>query len=149
MAIFLVFTLLPVAYAFYLSFTNYDVFTRSDWIGTLNYTDVLDDDVFKLALVNTGWYTLFSVPLSMALGLFFALLLNQKLRGLGIYRTIYYIPVVTSMVAVAMIWVQLFDPFYGVISNSLEAIGIKGIFLPGTPMQEIIDFINDNVRARV
>jgi multiple sugar transport system permease protein len=133
MVIFFVFTLLPVAYAFYLSFTNYDVFTRSDWIGALNYTDVLEDDVFKLALVNTGWYTLFSVPLSMALGLFFALLLNQKLRGLGVYRTVYYIPVVTSMVAVAMIWVQLFDPFYGVISNALEALGIKGIDWLGDP----------------
>jgi multiple sugar transport system permease protein len=133
MVIFFVFTLLPVVYAFYLSFTNYDVFTRQDWVGAVNYTDVLEDEIFRTALVNTGVYTVFAVPLSMAFGLFFALLLNQKLRGLGIYRTVYYVPVVTSMVAVAMIWVQLFDPLYGVISTSLEAVGIKGIDWLGDP----------------
>src|SRR5437763_3534423 len=69
----------------------------------------------------------------MGIGLGLALPLNQKLRGLGAYRTIYYIPVVTSMVAVAMIWIQLFDPLYGVISNALERIVIKGIDWLGDP----------------
>jgi ABC-type sugar transport system permease subunit len=131
--IFFVFTLLPVAYTFFLSFTNYDVFTRQDWVGAANYQDVLDDETFRTALVNTAIYTLFAVPLSMALGLFFALLLNQKLSGLGLYRTIYYIPVVTSMVAVAMIWLQLFDPLYGVISTSLSALGLGNIDWLGDP----------------
>jgi multiple sugar transport system permease protein len=133
MVIFFVFTLLPVAYALYLSFTNYDVFTKMDWIGIANYQDVFDDEFFRRALVNTVEYTVGTIPLSMALGLGLALLLNQKLRGLGIYRTIYYVPVVTSMVAVAMIWIQLFDPLYGVISNGLEGIGIKGINWLGDP----------------
>jgi multiple sugar transport system permease protein len=69
----------------------------------------------------------------MAFGLFFALLLNQKLSGLGLYRTIYYVPVVTSMVAVAMIWLQLFDPLYGVISTSLSAVGLGSIDWLGDP----------------
>jgi ABC-type sugar transport system permease subunit len=69
----------------------------------------------------------------MAIGLGLALLLNQKLRGLGLYRTIYYVPVVTSMVAVAMIWLQLFDPLYGVVSNAVEVIGLKGIDWLGDP----------------
>jgi multiple sugar transport system permease protein len=122
-----------VAYALYLSFTNYDVFTKMDWIGTTNYEDVFQDELFWRALINTVTYTAWSIPLSMAIGLGLALLLNQKLRGLGIYRTVYYVPVVTSMVAVAMIWIQLFDPLYGVISNGLEAIGIKGIDWLGDP----------------
>jgi ABC-type sugar transport system permease subunit len=133
MVIFFVFTLLPVAIALYLSFTNYDVLTKMDWIGLQNYQDVFDDDYFKQAFWNTLTYTAFSIPLSMAIGLGLALLLNQKLRGLGLYRTIYYVPVVTSMVAVAMIWVQLFDPLYGVISNALDGIGLKGIDWLGDP----------------
>jgi ABC-type sugar transport system permease subunit len=133
MVIFFVFTLLPVAIAAYLSFTNYDVFTKLDWIGVANYQDVFDDELFYRALVNTATYTAWTIPLSMAIGLGLAVLLNQKLRGLGIYRTVYYVPVVTSMVAVAMIWIQLFDPLYGVISNGLEGIGIKGIDWLGDP----------------
>jgi multiple sugar transport system permease protein len=131
--VFFVFTLLPVAIALFLSFTNYDVFTRLDWIGAANYQDVFDDEFFWRALVNTTTYTVWTIPLSMAIGLGLALLLNQKLRGLGVYRTIYYVPVVTSMVAVAMIWIQLFDPLYGVISNALEGVGIKGINWLGDP----------------
>ncbi len=133
MVIFFVFTLLPVAIALYLSFTDYDVFTKMNWIGVANYQDVFDDEFFWRALQNTGAYTIGSVPLAMAIGLGLALLLNQKLRGLGLYRTVYYVPVVTSMVAVAMIWVQLFDPLYGVVSNALEAVGIKGIDWLGDP----------------
>jgi ABC-type sugar transport system permease subunit len=133
MLIFFVFTLLPVAIALYLSFTNYDVFTRMDWIGTLNYQDVFEDEFFWRALENTVKYTAGTIPLSMAIGLGLAMLLNQKLRGLGIYRTVYYVPVVTSMVAVAMIWIQLFDPLYGVISSGLESIGIRGIDWLGDP----------------
>jgi multiple sugar transport system permease protein len=133
MLIFGAFTLLPVVIALYLSFTDYDVFTKMNWIGIANYQDVFDDEYFWRALVNTVVYTTTSVPLSMAIGLGLALLLNQKLKGLGIYRTVYYVPVVTSMVAVAMIWVQLFDPLYGVISNGLETIGLKGIDWLGDP----------------
>jgi multiple sugar transport system permease protein len=133
MLLFFVFTLLPVAYTFYLSFTNYDVFTRMDWIGALNYTDIIDDELFWEALRNTLVYTVWSIPLSMAIGLGLALLLNQKLRGLGLYRTVYYVPVVSSMVAVAMIWIQLFDPLYGVVSNGVEALGIHGINWLGDP----------------
>lgn len=133
MAIFTLFTLLPVAIALYLSLTNYDVFTRLDWIGARNYTDALEDELFWRALANTVTYAVWSIPLSMALGLVVALLLNRKLRGLAIYRTVYYLPVVTSMVAVAMIWIQLFDPLYGVLSTGLETLGLRGIDWLGDP----------------
>ena len=133
MLIFAAFTLLPVAVALYLSFTNYDVFTRLDWIGLRNYQDVFDDPLFWEALKNTAAYTAGSIPISMAIGLGLALLLNQKLRGVGVYRTVYYVPVVTSMVAVAMIWIQLFDPLYGVLSNALERIGLPTINWLGDP----------------
>jgi len=133
LVIFLVFTILPIGIAFFLSFTNYDVFTKMDWIGSANYSDVFQDELFWRALANTFWYTAGSVPLSMAIGLGLALLLNQKLRGLGFYRTVYYVPVVTSMVAVAMIWIQLFDPLYGVVSNLVESVGVKGIDWLGDP----------------
>ena len=133
MMIFFVFTLLPVVSALLLSFTNYDVFTRLDWIGGLNYQDIADDELFWRALLNTAQYVVLSIPFSMGLGLGLALLLNQKISGLGVYRTIYFIPVVTSMVAVAMIWIQLFDPLYGVISNAVDTLGIRGIDWLGDP----------------
>jgi multiple sugar transport system permease protein len=137
MVIFLVFTLLPVLYALFLSFTNYDVLTRRDWIGATNYELILEDlttgGVYWEALRNTLVYTLGLIPISMAIGLGLALLLNQKLRGLGFYRTVYYVPVVTSMVAVAMIWVQLFDPLYGVVSNAMETLGLPAVDWLGTP----------------
>lgn len=133
MLIFFVFTLLPVLYAFYLSFTNYDVFTRQDWIGGVNYQLVFEDELFWRALQNTLVYTALSIPSGMALGLALALLLNTRLRGLGFYRTAYYVPVVSSMVAVSMIWIQLFDPLYGVISNGLAAVGLGGIDWLGDP----------------
>jgi ABC-type sugar transport system permease subunit len=69
----------------------------------------------------------------MALGLGLALLLNRRLRGLGVYRTAFYVPVVTSMVAISMIWIQLFDPLYGVVSNALEAVGVRGVDWLGDP----------------
>ncbi len=122
-----------MAIALYLSLTNYDVFTRIDWVGLSNYQDVFDDELFWRALANTTTYTAWTIPLSMAVGLGLALLLNQRLRALGVYRTIYYLPVVTSMVAVAMIWIQLFDPLYGLISNALESIGITGVDWLGDP----------------
>jgi multiple sugar transport system permease protein len=128
-----VFTLVPVLYALYLSFTNYDVFTRMDWVGLQNYQDVFEDDLFWRALQNTVVYTALSIPISMALGLGLALLLNVRLRGLGVYRTAFYVPVVTSMVAISMIWIQLFDPLYGVVSNALELVGVRGVDWLGDP----------------
>ena len=138
LAIFFIFTLLPVAAALCLSFTNYDVFTKMDWIGTDNYQDIfldvfVDGGLFRTALINTVIYTAWTIPVSMGIGLALACVLNQKLRGLGVYRTVYYVPVVTSMVAVAMIWIQLFDPLYGVISNALEGIGLPSINWLGDP----------------
>jgi len=133
LAILLVFTLVPVLAALYLSFTNYDVFTGLDWVGLQNYQDVVEDDLFWRALQNTVVYTAFSIPISMALGLAVALLLNARLRGLGVYRTAFYVPVVTSMVAISMIWIQLFDPLYGAVSNALEALGLRGVDWLGDP----------------
>lgn len=133
MAIFFAFTLLPVVYALYLSFTNYDVFTRQDWVGLTNYQFVLEDELFWQALRNTLVYTAGSIPIGMVLGLGLALLLNTRIRGLGLYRTAYYVPVVTSMVAVSMIWLQLLDPLYGVLSTALEVIGLRGVDWLGDP----------------
>src|SRR2546422_44754 len=62
MMVFFVFTLLPVTYAFYLSFTNYDIFTKQDWIGTVNYEDVFQDELFRQALGNTVTYTVWTIP---------------------------------------------------------------------------------------
>jgi multiple sugar transport system permease protein len=131
--LFLVFVLGPVAYAFYLSFTDYDVFTRQNWVGLENYQLVLEDEIFWRAAGNTLYYAAVSIPVGMAVSLFLAVLLNQRIKGMTFFRTAYYLPVVSSMVAVSMIWVQLFDPSYGVVNYALGLIGLSGPDWLGDP----------------
>ena len=123
LALFLVFTVIPVFAALYLSFCRYDVIHSPVWLGAKNYArlwqDVANRGVFYLSLRNTLQYAIGTIPLGMALALALALLLNAGLRGMGIYRTTYYLPVVTSMVAVAMVWMWIYDPSYGLLNYLL------------------------------
>ena len=120
LALFLVFTVIPVFAALYLSFCRYDVIHSPVWLGMKNYArlwqDLANHGVFYLSLRNTLQYAIGTIPLGMALALALALLLNAGLRGMGIYRTTYYLPVVTSMVAVAMVWMWIYDPSYGLLN---------------------------------
>ncbi len=122
--LFLVFVLAPVGYALFLSFTDYDVFTRQNWVGLDNYRDILESEIFWRSLGNTAYYAIGTIPTSMALSLLLALVLNQKVRGLAFYRTAYYIPVVTSMVGVGMVWTFLFDHSYGLVNYLLSVFGL-------------------------
>ncbi|HUT75551.1 MAG TPA: sugar ABC transporter permease [Armatimonadota bacterium] len=123
LALFLVFTVIPVFAALYLSFCRYDVIHAPSWLGVKNYARLWEDlrsgGVFFLSLRNTAQYALGTIPLGMALALGLALLLNAGIRGMGLYRTTYYLPVVTSMVAVAMVWMWIYDPSYGLLNYLL------------------------------
>ena len=128
---FLVFTLVPMMASLYLSFTKYDVFTPPQWVGLANYQRMFSiDPRYWMSLVNTIYYTAFSVPLSMALALSIALLLNQGLPGQNVFRTIYYMPSVVSGVAMSMLWLWLFDPNLGLVNVVLGVAGHPGA-LPG------------------
>ncbi len=124
---FLVFTLGALVFSLIISFYNTDLMSPSKFIGLDNYKEMLfDDELFWQALKVTTLYTLGVVPVQVGLGLAVALLLNQKVRGLGVWRTVFYVPSVVSGVAVAMIWIWFFHPDFGLFNAILASFGIKG-----------------------
>ncbi|WP_245722892.1 carbohydrate ABC transporter permease [Micromonospora matsumotoense] len=121
---FAVLTLLPVAVLFYVAFTSWNVFGVAEWTGTANFQRMWGDASFWTALRNTVYYTAFHIPLTLAAALGLALLLNRKLRGVRFFRTVAFFPYVTSIVAIAIVWNQLFSPEYGPINALLRAVGV-------------------------
>jgi multiple sugar transport system permease protein len=122
-----VFTLGPVLASLYLGFTNYDSSTTPRWLGLYNYWFLLtQDDDFWQSLKVTVLYTIMTVPLLIAVPLGVALMLNRTIRFLAVFRTIFYLPSVMSGVAVAMLWIWLLNPKFGVINWLLSFVGIAG-----------------------
>lgn len=121
------FRVVPILLSARMSLFDWGMAGPRQFLGLGNYLAVLKDPVFYKSLLNTGWYILFEVPITLFLSLFIALLLNQKIRGLGIYRTIYYLPVVTSIVAVSVVWRWLFNPDRGLLNYLLSLFHISGI----------------------
>jgi multiple sugar transport system permease protein len=124
---FLVFTAGPMLFSLYASFTNYDITSRMDFIGLKNYIRMFtNDDLFWISLKNTLYYVAISVPITTAGAVLLAVLLNQGVRGMRIYRTIYYLPAVLSGVGVYLLWMQLLNPSSGLVNTVLAWIGITG-----------------------
>ena len=113
---FLIFTAGPIVASLFFSFCNYDVVTPPDWIGIQNYKRLISDPLFWQSLKVTSYFSLASVPLGIALSLIIAILLNQNIKGLTWFRTIYYMPSVISGVAVALLWMWIFNPEFGVLN---------------------------------
>src|SRR3954453_12407734 len=123
---FLIFTAFPVLAAIALAFYDYDLLLGREFNGLENFRDLLHDDVFRAAFLNTVYFTLGSVPLSVALGLGAALLVNQALRGIAIFRTLYLLPYVTGAVAVALVWRWIYLPDVGLFNTVLGWFGVDG-----------------------
>ncbi|MFC0329818.1 carbohydrate ABC transporter permease [Paenibacillus sepulcri] len=123
---FIALTMVPFVLSLYYSFTTYDVVAAPDWTGIQNYVQLMKDPIFWTSIYNTLFYTVFSVPLSIVIGVALALLLNLKIRGMAFYRTIFYLPSIVPLVASSILWLWLFDPQFGLINSMLEAIGIRG-----------------------
>ncbi|MBO0701574.1 MAG: sugar ABC transporter permease [Candidatus Dormibacteraeota bacterium] len=116
----LVFLVFPVLFAFYLSFQSWNGLTRPVFVGLQNFADLLRDGVFWVTLRNTAVYTLLTVPTGVVISLGVAALLNQRVRGLTVFRTAMFIPVVTSALAVAVIWKWIFDYQNGLVNDVLS-----------------------------
>ncbi len=124
---FLIFTLGPMVASVYYSFTDFPVISPPKWIGIENYRTMLTADKFFFqALKVTTTYAVVSVPLYLIIGFGIALLLNQDIRLLTLWRTIYYLPAVVSGVAVALLWQWIFNSDFGLANWLLRQIGIKG-----------------------
>lgn len=123
---FLVFYAGPMLASLGLSFTSWNLLGSIRWTGLGNYARMVHDDLFWQSLKVTTLYALFAVPLDLTAALVLAMLLNQRLRGIGWYRTVYYIPTILPAVVTAVLWQWVFNPEVGLINGALGLIGIQG-----------------------
>jgi multiple sugar transport system permease protein len=115
--LFSVFTVFALIYAFYLTFHEWNILQPAKpFVGLQNYRDMIHDQQFKQSVINTAYFTGGSIPITMAIGLGVALLLNQPLRFRGLFRTMYFLPVVTPFVASAILWKWLYNGDYGLFN---------------------------------
>ncbi|GHV14124.1 spermidine/putrescine ABC transporter permease [Spirochaetia bacterium] len=120
------FIFIPMLYSLFLSFTDSTIGRMGKFIGFLNYTDVFSDPLFKSASINTAYFSILGVPLQLILAFFLASLLNMKLKGIGVFRTIFYLPSVVAGISTVLLWSWIFNANYGLINYLLSIVGIKG-----------------------
>jgi multiple sugar transport system permease protein len=125
---FVLLTAVPLAYALAMSFTNFDGLTsRWRWVGLRNYAELLDDSDAITSLVRTLAYTAIVVPLSVAGGLALAMLLNRRLKTMGLFRTIFFLPSVVPVVAMAIMWKLIFNKDAGILNTMTDWVGVRPI----------------------
>ncbi len=129
-----VFSLLPILVAGWLSLHEWQLLKAArPFVGLAQYRSAVADPLFRNALFNSFVFTVFSVPLGMALALAAAVLVNRRMRGMAVFRTLFYVPSVSSGVAMAMVWIWVFMPYEGLINRGLQWFGGSGD----------TDFLND------
>lgn len=132
--ILVVFSVVPTLAAVVLSFMKWDMLSPMKFNGLRNYSQLLGDTRFTASLVNTIYYVCGFVPLSVIFSLFVALLLNEKwLRGKQVFRVLFFIPVVVSLIAVGMIWKWIYNPAFGLLNQLLAPLGISRQFWTSDP----------------
>lgn len=114
----------PIVASFGISLTDWDLLSPPELVGLDNFGSLLSNDRFLIALRNTAFYTATSVPLGLILGLGLALALDQRIRGIAIIRTAYFLPVVTSTAAIALVWLWIYSPQGGLLNDVLGTFGI-------------------------
>ena len=124
---FVCFTAIPMIASLIISFTEWDMLSNPEWIGFDNYKTLFFEDPLALHSLNiTILFTIVSIPLNIVFGLALAMLLNTSIRGLSIFRTIFYLPAILSGVAVALMWRWIFSSEFGLLNTLLSIIGIEG-----------------------
>lgn len=124
---FVCFMFIPMIFSFVGSFTNYNITSQMDFVGFENFIRMFTtDQLFYKSLYNTIFYVVLNVPLTTAGGVMLAVLLNRNIKGITVFRTIFYLPAILSGVAVYVLWMQLLSPSSGLINTLLAWIGIEG-----------------------
>ena len=122
---FLAFNIFPLLFAIGMSFTRWDLISEPTFIGLGNYEKLfLEDESFRIAVKNTLFFTAMSVPAGTIISLLLANVLNQKIRGTTFYRTAYFLPVVSSSIAIALVWAWVFNPDFGLVNELLSTFGL-------------------------
>ncbi len=122
---YLSFTLIPIVFSFGLSFFNWRVFGKAQFVGFNNYQNLVIDPLFWESLGNTLYYVGAYLFLGTTCSLILALLVNRTMRGIWFFKMVYFLPVVTSLVAVSLVWQWLYDIRYGFINVALIWIGLE------------------------
>ena len=128
---FIAFMLGPIIASLYLSFCHYDLLSPPRWAGLQNLRELFADPVFLRSLLNTFYFAAVSVPLSLVCALGLAMLLNNKLRGIYTFRAIYYLPALTSGVAIALLWRWIFNPDLGLFNSILRFLQVDRLLALG------------------
>lgn len=136
-----VFLLLPLLAAFGISFLSWNLVNPPDFVWIANYKRIFSDPVAIKTFLNTFYFTFVSVPSSIVLSLILAVLLNQKIRGKSFFRTAYYLPVISSTVAVSMIFLWIFNTHYGLLNRFLSLFNIPKIYWLTDPRYAMIAVI--------
>jgi multiple sugar transport system permease protein len=130
-----IFTVGPIAASAYLSLTDYQILVAPKYVGLANYARALGrDEVFWKAAYNTAYYAVLFVPMSIAGSLAAALLLNVRVRGQSVFRTMFFVPSITPAVAAVLLWLWVLSPEFGPLNNVLRAVGIEGPPWLGSPV---------------
>ncbi len=139
----LIFLLIPVGFSFFLSFRDWDQpkFQDAPYIGLKNYDFLMGDRRFWHAMGNSATFTALSVPLGMAFSLLIAVVVNQKLKGVNLFRTLFFMPVISSWVAVSIIWVTLLDPNVGIVNYLLKLVGLPAVNWLGDPRSAMFSLV--------
>ncbi len=123
---FLLFAFIPLSYSVYVSFTEYSGYQTPVFTGTANYAKlVMNDELFWKTLFNT-FYSALSIPIGMAVALGVAMALNQKVRGIRFFRTMFFLPTISSIIALTLLWKWIFNDSYGLLNYLLDLVGIQG-----------------------
>ncbi|WP_366945287.1 sugar ABC transporter permease [uncultured Metabacillus sp.] len=117
---FLVLAAGPMLFSLYMSFTDWKIFGGTTWVGLENYKTLLNDPLFWKSLWNTVYYTAIGVPLGLVAGYLLAVLLNQKVKFMGFFRTIFYLPSIVPAVASSLLWILIFQPEFGLANAMLD-----------------------------
>jgi len=123
---FLIFVAYPVAASLYYAFTDFSVLMPAVFVGFTNFMDLFEDEVFWKSTINTFYYALFALPMGMVTALALALLLNNNVRGMTVYRTIFLLPALVPLVALAILWMWILNSQYGVLNSILSSLGLHG-----------------------
>lgn len=121
---FAIFTLIPMIFALALSFLNWDGSNPITFAGLDNFKQLFKDTTFKISIVNTIYYAIGTVPLTLAASLGIAILLNKKIFARNFFRTVFFFPYVASLIAVAVVWNMIFNPSMGIVNSFLTSVGV-------------------------
>lgn len=123
--IFAVFILIPIGMVLYYSFTDFNMYQLPNFLGFKNYIKLFQDKEFYTSIINTLFYSVLTLTIQLALGLFLAVLLFRPSRAVPFFRTALYLPNIMSMVCVSMVWLWIYNPNFGLLNNVMKFFGLS------------------------